>query len=164
MSEPASHGSAMDEAAIRARVAAIAAGALDAEAAWEQLRPLGAVVVPYLAEAFARARRWQGRAALLYHVIPHARTTESAFQLGLMALEDRSHVVRHRACMVLAYALDPRAIPALRLAAAHADARTAADAGAALDAIEHRNHHLFVDRSHSGRSFWKVNEGDVPEA
>ena len=29
-----------------------------------------------------------------------------------------------------------------------------------LDAIQHQNHHYFVDTQHSGRSFWVVNETD----
>jgi hypothetical protein len=43
----------------------------------------------------------------------------------------------------------------------HSDADTVADAKAAIDAIRSRNHHYFVDRSHSGRSFWEVNSGDI---
>jgi hypothetical protein len=42
----------------------------------------------------------------------------------------------------------------------HTDARTREDATRALDAIHHQNHHYFVDRAHSGRSFWVVNETD----
>lgn len=148
---------------IRALVSAIAEGRPDAEAAWEQLRPLGAAVVPYLAAAFPRAKRWQARTALVFHAIRFARTSEAAFQLGLLALQDKSYMVRYRACMVLAYALNPEAVPALRLASSHADARTAEDARAALDAIRHRNHHYFVDRTHSGESFWQVNPGDTPD-
>jgi ABC-type thiamine transport system substrate-binding protein len=43
----------------------------------------------------------------------------------------------------------------------HSDARTVEDARAAIDAISSRNHHYFMDRGHSGRSFWQVTEGDV---
>ena len=31
-----------------------------------------------------------------------------------------------------------------------------------IDAIQHQNHHYFVDTQHSGRSFWVVNETDRP--
>lgn len=37
---------------------------------------------------------------------------------------------------------------------------TAEDAAAAIDAIERQNHHLFVDRDHSGRVRWSVNPDD----
>ena len=153
----------LPESEIRALVGIIAAGGAEADAAWEQLRPAGAAVVPYLAEAFPRAKRWQARTALVFHAIKHARASDAAFRLGLLALQDKSYMVRYRACMVLAYALNPDAVPALRLAAAHPDSRTAEDARAALEAIEHGNHHLFVDRTRSGRSFWEVNPGDVPD-
>jgi hypothetical protein len=40
-------------------------------------------------------------------------------------------------------------------------AKTPADAVAAIEAILKKNHHLFVDRSHSGKTFWQVNAGDM---
>ena len=52
-------------------------------------------------------------------------------------------------------------IPQLEPLHRDSDARTVADAGAAIDAIRHRNHHHFIDHDHSGRSRWQVNEGDV---
>ena len=161
MSEPRADLT-LSEPEIRALVGVVASGSREGEAAWERLRSLRVGVVPYLAEAFSSGRRWQGRATLLFHAIPHARTSEAAFQLGLQALRDKSYMVRYRACMVLAYALRLEAVPALREAAEHPDRRTVEDALAALDAIEHRNHHYFVDREHSGRNFWNVNPGDVP--
>lgn len=154
----------LPEAEIRRLVAAIALDSPAAADAWEALRPMGAAVVPYLAEAYTRAKRWRGRVALVFHAIRHARNSEAAFRLGLQALGDRSHMVRYRACMVLAYALRPEALPALRAAATHEDARTAEDARAAIDAIKHRNHHYFIDRDHSGRSYWDVNPGDTPHS
>jgi hypothetical protein len=51
--------------------------------AWEQLRPLGEAVVPYLAEFYADCTRWQGRNAALYYSTRHVRRNETAFQLGL---------------------------------------------------------------------------------
>ena len=159
-----SSATALPAAEIRRLVAKIGADSPAAADAWEALRPLGAAVVPYLAEAYTRAKRWQGRVALVFHAIRHARTSEAAFQLGLQALGDRSHLVRYRACMVLAYALRREALPALVAATKHEDERTAEDARAAIDAIEHRNHHYFVDRDHSGRSYWEVNPGDTPAA
>ena len=151
-------------AGIRELVTVVAARTAESDAAWERLRGLGAEAVPYLAEAFDGARRWQARAALLYYVIPYARVSEEAFQLGLRALQDRSSMVRYRACMVLAYSLRSDALPALEEACDHPDAHTAADARAALDAISHRNHHLFVDRARTGQTFWKVEPDDVRDS
>lgn len=132
----------------------------DEAAAWERLRDLGPTVVPYLAEAFPSFRNQRGRVSLVFHAIRHARTSDDAFQLGVRALSDKATLVRHRACGLLAYSLRADAIPHLKPLLAHADARTVADARAAIDAITHRNHHYFVDRDHTGRSFWHVNEGD----
>ena len=130
------------------------------ELAWARLRPLGSAVVPHLAEAYPRFRTWQGRASLLYHAIQYARTEEAAFQLGLAALRDRSFVVRYRACMLVAYSLRDEAVPLLEDLLQHPEPRTAADAGAALDAIRQQNHHLFLDRDHSGKVFLRVRPSD----
>lgn len=154
--------SELSEHEIRRLVGDIAADRPDAEAAWQVLRGLGAAVVPYLLEAYPSARRWQGRTALVFHAIRFARVSEAAFALGCQALGDKSYMVRYRACMVLAYALRPDALPALGALLQHTDSRTREDAARAMDAIRSQNHHYFVDRDHSGRSFWVVNEADKP--
>jgi hypothetical protein len=130
---------------------------LDIEAAWVQLRSMGEGVVPYLAEYYPQARKWQCRVWLVYHAIRYARTSDDAFKLGLAARNDRARLVRYRACGLLAYSLRRDALPALRGLLQNTDPATAADATAAIDAIEHHDHHRFV---RSG--FWQVNEGDVP--
>lgn len=130
------------------------------ELAWLELKPLGIAVVPYLEDAYASFKKWQGRTSLVFHSIRYGRTSEEAFQLGLAALKDKSTVVRYRACGLLAYSLRQDALPSLTAACGNADSKTVADAVAAMDAIRNRNHHLFVDRSHSGSSFWVVNDGD----
>ena len=146
---------------VRATVARLdTASWRDAEEAWNALRPLGASVVPYLREAYPKFRKWQGRVNLVYHAVQHARNSEDAFALGVMALADKATLVRYRACSVLAYSLRDEAITPLEALLDHSDTRTAEDAAAAIDAIRHRNHPYFVDRSHSGRSFWQVNDGD----
>ena len=132
----------------------------DQEEIWTELRPCGEAVVPYLREAYPRFRKWQGRVALVYRSIRYARVSEDAFQLGLAALADRATLVRYRACSLLAYSLRDDAIGSLEALLDHPDAETVADARAALDAIRNRNHHYFVDRRHSGRTFWEVNTGD----
>jgi hypothetical protein len=152
----------MDPARIRQLVKQLdTAKARDEEEAWVQLKPLGKDVVPYLAEFYAQARKWQGRVSLLFHSIRHARTSEAAFQLGVDGLRDKATMVRYRACGLLAYSLREDAIPHLEELLCHPDSKTVADAKAAIDAIRQKNHHYFIDRTHSGRSFWDVNPGDV---
>jgi hypothetical protein len=123
---------------------------------WEELRQLelGEAVVPYLAEAYPRMKRWQGRAALLYHCTSDARASRAASELGLTALADRARMVRYRACGVLAYSLNTEAIPALERLLSHPDPRTVEDAQAALDAIRLQNHHYYIDRGHTGMVRW----------
>ena len=147
-------------AEIRRLVDEIAANAPSAEMAWQTLRALGPDVAPYLLEAYPRAKRWQGRTALVFHAIRFARESEAAYALGCQALGDKSYMVRYRACMVLAYSLRTDAIPALTVLLQHVDHRTREDAARAIDAIQHQNHHYFVDTQHRGRSFWEVNETD----
>jgi hypothetical protein len=81
--------------------------------AWGRLRELGLAVVPYLAEAYPSFRKWQGRASLVFHCIRHARVSDEAFRLGLLALSDKAAHVRYRACSLLAYAQRPEAMPRL---------------------------------------------------
>jgi hypothetical protein len=128
--------------------------------AWGRVRELGVAAVPYLAEAYPSFRKWQGRASLVFHCTRHARVSEEAFRLGLLALADKAAQVRFRACSLLAYAQKQEALPRLEALLDHADPRTVADAKAAVDAITRRNHHYFVDRDHTGRAFWQVTEGD----
>jgi hypothetical protein len=152
----------MTSAEIREHVARLDTSSVHQEQeAWAHLRDLGVAIVPYLAEAYGSFRKWQGRAALVFHSIRYARVSEDAFRLGLEALSDKSSHVRHRACGLLAYSLNRAALAHLGPLLQGADARTVDDARAAIDAITHQNHHYFVDRDHSGRSRWQVNEGDV---
>jgi len=124
--------------------------------AWEQLRVLGEAAVPFFAEAYPGMKHWQGRATLLYTCTGLARTSQQAFELGILALSDRAAVVRHRACQVLAYSLNAAAIPHLEQALSHPDGKMVDDARAAIDAIKHQNHHYFMDRGHTGRLRWEV--------
>ena len=151
----------MDEAEIRQRVRALDTRyTLEEESAWEELRPLGAAVVPYLLEFFPKCRSWQGRTSLVYHAIHYARVSDAAFELGLRALADRSFAVRYRGCSLLAYSLRRDALDALRPLTEHPDQRTVEHAQAAIDAIEHQNHHWFIDRNHTGQMHWVVNDSD----
>lgn len=127
------------------------------EVAWQKLKGLGARVVPFLAEAYPKMKKWQGRVSVVFHSMRYVRDHEAAIQLGLAALDDRATLVRYRACMMLAFALDKRAVESLKALLKHEDQRTAEDAAAALDAIKHQNHHYFIDRRHTGKM--KLNIG-----
>jgi hypothetical protein len=152
----------MTPAEIRALVRRLdATSARAEEEAWAQLRGLGVSIVPYLLEAYPVFRKANGRVSLVFHSIRYARTSDEAFRLGVQALSDKATLVRYRACGLLAYSQRPDAVPHLKALLTHADAHTVEDARAAIDAIASRNHHYFVDRGHSGRSFWQVDEGDV---
>ncbi len=151
----------MDELKIQRLVADLdTTKSLDEEAAWSQLKPLGVDVVPHLAAFYPKAKKWQGRASLVFHATRYARESHAAFDLGIMALQDKSTVVRHRACGLCAYSLRKDALPKLQEFMTHKDPKTVEDALAAVDAIKNQNHHYFYDRAHSGRSFWVVNDYD----
>ena len=132
------------------------------ENAWDKLRPLRDHVVPYLLEAYPTTKKWQGRVAIVYHSIRYARSSEEAFQLGLIACQDKAMLVRYRACGLLAYSLRFDAIPHLEALFKHRERKTVEDAVAAIDAIKSQNHHYFVDPNHTGQIFWQVNDGDSP--
>jgi hypothetical protein len=127
---------------------------------WRAFRPLGADLVPYLLEYYVKAGTWQARLFMVAHAVKFAKTSEAAYQLGITALSDASNVVRYEACCLLSFALREDAIPKLEELLTHRDARTVADAKAAIDAINHKNHSYFVDREHSGRFFWTLYDLD----
>jgi hypothetical protein len=131
------------------------------DAAWGEVGRHGAAADAHLIEYFGRARKWQTRAAILHHLVGRARQDERVRELGRKALNDRSRVVRYRACAIAAYALRPDAVPALQALFNHPDRQTAEDARAACDAIAHQNHHYYVDRHHTGQMFWAVGEQEA---
>ncbi|MBP1475216.1 HEAT repeat domain-containing protein [Frateuria sp. MAH-13] len=119
-------------------------------------------LVPLLASAYPHIRRSHGRASILFWLPRYARARQDVVSLALSALADRSTIVREYACSILAYSLRHDVIPQLTSLLAHQDPKTRASAAAAIDAISNKNHHYYVDRSHSGSTFWGVNPGDVP--
>jgi len=129
---------------------------LEAEAAWSELKILGASIVPYLAEAYPKFKKWQGRVGLVFHSIKYAKESDAAYKLALDALNDRATLVRYRACGLLAYSQRKEAIPYLKKLLKHDDDKTAADAKAAIYAIKKQNHHYFIDREHTGQIFWEI--------
>ncbi len=121
------------------------------EDAREELVKYGPDVLPYFLEHYPRLRTWRGRTALVYTAMKFSRVSPMARELGRMALADRSGQVRYFACMLLAVSLDRDSLPALRSALDHPDPRTVEDARAAIDAIEHGDHNLFLSRGHTGK-------------
>jgi hypothetical protein len=138
------------------------ADAATRDEAWKQL-PAGRAALPFLREAFPQTRRMEARISMVYEATFFARVSEDAFQLGLLALRDRSKYVRDRACGVLAYSLRDDALPALRPLLRAVDELTCKAAEGAVDAIKHQSHHLYWDQDGpQGQTFWVVNRGDDP--
>lgn len=128
---------------------------------WAAIRELehsGVNIPRVLLEHYRASRSWRGRVSCVFFCIPYARKSDDAVQLGTEALKDKSKVVRHRACSLLAYSLRDDTVSNLRQLLVHDDPSTVDDARAAIDAIEHRNHHFFLDRSHNGKMTWTVEE------
>lgn len=108
-------------------------------------------------ETYLLARNWQARASCIYYSFQNARTDPAALDLGIRALNDRSWVVRYRACMLLAIAQDKTALPdLLNLLETTTTPRTKEDALAAIKALDQGNVHLFVDRENSGKSKLRI--------
>ncbi len=137
------------------------AGTLEEENTWLQLKPHGIELMPVFLQLYPTFKKWQGRCSLVFHSIKFARISEEAFQLGLLACNDKSKVVRYRACSLLAYSLRNEALPVLqKIMQSFTDTDTLENARAALDAIQNKNHHFFYDRNHSGKMTWTVNPED----
>ena len=152
----------MNEIEIRKSVAQLdSSKESERETAWDLLRPLGVAVIPYLAEFYPQAKKAQGRVAIIFYAMRYARVSEEAFALGVRALNDKGTLARYRACGLCAYSQRSDALPYLTQLLKHIDSKTVEDAEAAIYAIRKKNHHFFIDRTHSGSTFWEVNPGDV---
>lgn len=127
---------------------------------WEAVeilrKGLGETLPTLLLNRFSVSSKWSQRASLVYHAIKYARQSEDAVKLGLLAVEDRSKIVRYRGCMLLACSLRKDIVSTLRHLSCAALGDTKADLLAAIDAIEHDNQNYFVDRDHSGLVELKV--------
>jgi hypothetical protein len=151
----------MESPAIREQVLRFqSSSSIEREDAWKNLKPLGVEVVSHFLEAYPKFKSAQARVSVLFYATGFARVSEDAFRLGIIGCKDRASLARYRACGLLAYSLRSDALPVLNDLREHADKKTVEDAIAAIDAISSKNHHYFIDRTHSGRSFWEVNPGD----
>lgn len=127
---------------------------LEVAAAWTLAESMGDDLLMLLSEALPRIRKSPGRASIMRYAGKFSRMSDVAFRMGVTATLDRSYVVRHYACALLAYSLRPTALPILSSLLAHPDRRTVEDARAAIDAIKSKNHNFFRDRDHSGKVNW----------
>ena len=105
-------------------------------------------------KVFPKLRRYEGRMCILYRLVSYVRRDSKILDLAVLALSDRARIVRYHACSILAYSLRKEVLPPLESLLSHPDAETQLYAAAAIDAIEHQNHHYFVDIDHSGNVFW----------
>jgi len=96
------------------------------------LEALGADVPGLLLKKYKVSRRWSDRATCVFHCIEYAKTNEDAYQLGIIALQDKSKTVRRRACKLLSAAQRQEAIEHLQALitneASNNDARIAIEA------------------------------------
>lgn len=113
------------------------------------LSQLGLEFPKLLLQRYRCSKKWGERASCVYHACKYAVASESAYELALEALKDRSKIVRYRACMLLSFAQKTCAIESLELLLTNSD--SSEDAKAAINAIEHKNPNLFADREHSGK-------------
>ena len=120
-------------------------------------------LVPLFGEALPKIRNATGRIHIMFDLIPLARQHPQVVEIAKNRLQDRSAAVRMHACEVLAYSLRRDIIPNLEQLLEHPVAETRATAAAAIDAIQHQNHHFYLDREHKGTSFWVVNPQDDPK-
>ena len=78
------------------------------------LEALGMDVPGLLAKKYMISRRWSDRAICVSHCTEYSNSNEDAFQLGIMALQDKSKIVRQKACELLAVSQRSEAIEHLR--------------------------------------------------
>ena len=66
------------------------------------LEASGINVPELLLKRYRTSRRWSDRALCLRLCSRYAKSDEPAFRLGILALDDRSKLVRQKACLLLA--------------------------------------------------------------
>jgi len=128
----------------------------DLETGREKLVGHGDHALAAMVECLPRLRTWRARDTILSTAIRFARTSAAGKELGFMGLADKSKRVRQTACALAAFSLDRAFLPTLEALRSAPDSEVAADAIAAIDAIQNQNHHLFMDRQHTGSVTWNV--------
>lgn len=124
---------------------------------WAAIRELKQILGTEFAQEalrrFSTEKRWNFRAALIYHCIAFSKFDAHAFQIGLSGIFDRSKAVRFRASMLLAVSQNRGALKKLEEAKKKLPETESGDLVAAMDAITNKNQHFFLDRDHSGKTF-----------
>ena len=114
----------------------------------KKLKQLGDELPSLLLIKYRNSSKWGERNSCVYHAAKFAKSSNSAFQLGIEALQDKSKNVRYQACLLLAVSQKTEAISSLENLLSDKD--SSEDAAAAISAIKEQNHNYFVDRDHSG--------------
>jgi hypothetical protein len=105
----------------------------------------------WLLDRYRTSSSWKVRRNCVYYAC-RARESEHAFTLARAAIRDRSKVVRYRAFELLAWIQRRDVLPELRdVLASIRNGPESKDVRAAIDALENRNRHYFLDREHTGK-------------
>jgi hypothetical protein len=104
----------------------------------EKLEALGVDIPSLMMKRYKFSRRWADRTSCVYHCIKYAMTNEDAYQVGIIALRDKSKTVRHQACMLLSAAQKKDAIEHLEELLSDETSRD--DAVAAIGVLLNLNH------------------------
>ena len=99
----------------------------------EKLEALGVDIPSLMMKRYKFSRRWADRTSCVYQCIKYAKTNEDAYQVGIIALKDKSKTVRHQACMLLSAAQNNDAIEHLEELLSDEASRN--DAMAAIDVL-----------------------------
>jgi hypothetical protein len=103
----------------------------------EKLEALGVDIPDLMMKRYKFSRRWADRASCVYHCIKYAKTNGDAYQVGIIALQDKSKTVRHQACLLLSAAQKKEAIE--HLEELISDEASRDDAVAAIDVLLNLN-------------------------
>lgn len=103
----------------------------------EKLEASGVDIPGLMMKRYKISRRWADRASCVYHCMKYAKTHEDAYQLGIIALQDKSKSVRHRACILLSATQRKEAVEHLELLLS--DETSADEALAAMDVLLNLN-------------------------
>ncbi|MCA3003222.1 MAG: hypothetical protein ING68_03415 [Rhodocyclaceae bacterium] len=120
------------------------------------LAQFGDAIVPHCINHFRIQPQAEVRSDLLRFLIRYARDRDDVVALAIMALRDRSRVVRESACAVLAYSFADRAVATLQEIVDSGKQPTATSARNAILAISARNHNLYYPTYEE----WFVSEDD----
>lgn len=120
------------------------------------LAQFGDAIVPHCINHFRIQAQAEVRSDLLRFLIRYSRYRDDVVDVAIMALRDRSKVVRESACAVLAYSFADRTVETLQEIVGSGTQPTATSARNAILAISARNHNLYYPRHDE----WFVSEDD----